>query len=577
MQRIKQIAIAIAIATLTSFVVVTAINTNPFLNQLEQGTINYFQSIIPPLEKQSDIILVNLDKESATALGASNPAQDSINRKFHGELIDRLAKAKASVVLVDIIFEERVPEQEAEFFSNLKSAAETSSTAIIMTKEGYEVTSDDKEDDWIGHVFDCDPGLKQFEQKFDFGMALAFHPDALVIGCLASKTDVETDKTIYHTALLTAWRHMRLNPNEAKLHDGRLHLPGWDAQVGFNNEFALQWTNGKNAFKTIPFLTALESLRKGDSAIFKDKIIIIGDTRGSDVVEVPIHGSVPGSLVIANLVNSALAPGSQRLKWFNSDSHHIPVILFSTFMFLAVLSQKRVLQIISLLSPLIIGLLIPISFALIFHVVMPATWPFISTLTTVVIALITLAVQAPQKDTRIAGELSEATVLFSDLTASTEWVQKIGAVEYQHRFGEWLDECEKSIRKFGGHVERTTGDGFIAVFPNPPVVSCPNALKTCQEILANMTQNEFDVSFGFESGPVSGGYLIEAGRKVWSSSGTTVNLAKRLQSEAGKLNELIVFGPIAARFLKETTTVKSLGHHTLKGIEGEIEIFTSTP
>ena len=88
-----------------------------------------------------------------------------------------------------------------------------------------------------------------------------------------------------------------------------------------------------------------------------------------------------------------------------------------------------------------------------------------------------------------------------------------------------------------------------------------------------MKHGELRASFGFESGPVSGGFLIESGRRVWSSSGTTVNMAKRLQSLADSVGSQIVFGPIAARVLAESHSIRSLGHHPLKGIEGDVECF----
>ncbi|MFM9874356.1 MAG: CHASE2 domain-containing protein [Fimbriimonadaceae bacterium] len=565
--------IALATAIVCGQVAETVINQNDFFNSVEGSTINELQASVKPLDNSKEIVLINIDQNSAKTVFPGKSV-NAVDRKVLGELIHLLAKSRASVILSDIILAEPMPTEDPTLAQEISEAIKLNNSRIIFTAHAENgVENLDEPDNW-SYDFKVAPTIKSLGKKIDIGFANPFTHDQNVLGCLIFKSDKSTGQEYIHSALLAAWRHRRIDPSEAELTDTQLLTPNWEADLGFNQELPLQWTKSQVGFKTISIENASAELRKSNFQPFTNQIVIIADIRGDDdEAFVPQHGIVKGSLILANLINTALATPSQRIHWPTDDMPKFISIIIAFLGALLLQVRKPVFIALAVLIPSASVILVPILLAKTQRLVVPMLSPFLTVAGTLLISLIFLAIQAPKKDPRVAGELTEATVLFSDLTASTEWVQKIGAVEYQKRFAAWLDMCEKSIRKHGGEVERTTGDGFIAVFPKNPIDSSPAALVTCQEILNGMIENEFEVSFGFESGPVSGGYINEAGRKVWSSSGTTVNMAKRLQSEAGKLDQMIVFGPIAARILKETSSVKSLGRHSLKGLEDEVEIF----
>lgn len=530
------------------------------------------QFSVKPLPPNPDIVLITVDGDSAQTLQKESPI-GPLDRRIYGRLISKLAHAKVSVFLSDIIFLADVPEQDEEFFNAIKQTGQMGSMAMIFTVADIDAQPNPESMDGYDYEFAFNPRFADLQ--VDLGMALAFAPDEQVIGCLPFKRDMYSNERYPHTALLATWRHLRLDPADASLTNRRLTLPSWEADLGFNKELPLVWTSEARAFPELSLTEALAKLEK-EPTVFKDKIVLLGDIRSdTDQVQVPRQGTVRGVYVLANLINSALSPPSQRVHWFDSKSHHVWITIVAWICGVAVFMRKTWLVLIAIAAPLLIGLLVPWVMATNFRIILPVIWPILSLGLTIGTGLLILVIQSPELDTRAAGNLSEATILFADLTQSTEHVQAVGALEYQEQFSHWCKMCEEVIRRKGGSIERTTGDGFIAVFPHQLIQSSHECLAACESIL-DKTAPGLTPTFGFESGPVSGGYVTEAGRNVWSSTGITVNMAKRIQSLSSQLGHAIVFGPIAARSISERQKVTSLGNRKLKGIQGKTECFILT-
>lgn len=571
------VLICFALAVVSTLLIETLTARSQFFNEMEGKTLTELQFVPKPIPPSPAITRIVITEADGKALSPNN-SSGALPRPVIAKLILSLAKSNASVVLSDILFVDEKPGEDPEFLSQIQSALDLKNTALIFPADTVESWENPKEWDDFTDVFHVMPGLRELDGNITISMTLGLAPVQNLIGCLPFKDDGYTGVRHYHSAILAAWKHQRLDPKNTQLANRTLNLDSWEAKLGYNHELPLIWTPKREDFPSISFSEAITELNQGNDKPFQDKIIIISDGRNrDDIAIIPKHGEVPGSLAVANLINVALSPPSQRVSWFDYTIQFNAIVVGAFMTGLLFLSRNKLLFLFGICAPFVFGLLIPYLLATTQRIIFPTIWPLMACLIPATIGA-AYSLLRPKDQIYSPGQLTEATILFSDLTSSTEWVQKIGAVEYQSRFTKWLDICEAILIIHEGHIERTTGDGFIAVFPNPPVKSSPSALKSCQEILKQMEDNhsEFDVSFGFESGPVSGGFLTESGRKVWSSSGTTVNMAKRLQSEAGKLDSQIIFGPIAARILAETTTIQSLGRHKLKGIEGEIECFTSS-
>ncbi|MBS1712204.1 MAG: adenylate/guanylate cyclase domain-containing protein [Armatimonadetes bacterium] len=564
---------SLAVALAGSFFAKWLVEQNPFFNRIEGETLTNLQFSAKPLPVNPDIFLIQITDDDGAFFSPSRP-NESLDRRIIGQLFESLAKAKASVIVSDLFFVSENPESDPEFLASLRRGVAAKDSSFVFLAQDGDAFEDPSEPDQYGYTFLCLPAILELDGQADIGMALPFEPDGEVIGLVAKKVDIESGRTYFHTALLAALRHLRQNPADLKVEQDRLSVGSWDAQLGPNGELPLLWTPRGQNLASMPLRQAIKALDRGDAGQFRDKIVIVCDVRkGKDDRYVHSVGPVKGSTVVGQMVNTLLVPSSQRIRWMDFDLFQVFVVGASWLAAWLVGARNRWLIGVALALPFAFGAGVPWVAATQFRLILATVWPFLGVALSVAGALGLRALRAPRHDPRLAGELTEATVLFSDFTDSTGWVQKIGAVEYQRRYIAWLDLCEKHIRRKGGEIERTTGDGFIAVFPAGAVTSAPGCLEACQRILVEMEPGGFEVTFGFESGPVSGGYLSEAGRRVWSSSGTTVNMAKRLQTLAGDVGRAIVIGPISARVLKESEPIESLGRFQLKGIDGEVEAF----
>ena len=565
---VLQATIAAFIGCVATLIVDYLVGNTQLFNDLETDASNRLARLVKPLTPSDNIILVLLDEKSGKTL-AEKRSDELLNRKHFGDFFLKMAENKAAVVHSDIYFEVDVPSEDPEFISLVNKAADLSTTEFVFTYASKDAGYSSETIDGFAYHFKIASEFEKVKDKVWIGHSLPFSPDEIAIGCNPARHDLERDVEHWHTSLLTSWLFLRLDPKNAALEPGYLSLPPWEAQLGPNEDFTLQWIDKKRSFRTISFVDAL----KADPDIFRNKIVLLGDVRTSEDIHHTNYGTVQGVYIVANLINTALANNKERVKVSDYQFEYIAIIILSITTALLVLSRQKWLISTAIILPFLVSIGLPIFAASQFITAYSVAWPLMSMLLALMASLAVLAVQIAPRDTRTPGQISEATILFSDIASSTEWVQKLGAAEYQRRYGVWLDHCEKAIRKCGGQIERTTGDGFIAVFPQQSTVATPACLNATLDISEGMKHGELRASFGFESGPVSGGFLIESGRRVWSSSGTTVNMAKRLQSLADSVGSQIVFGPIAARVLAESHSIRSLGHHPLKGIEGDVECF----
>lgn len=178
----------------------------------------------------------------------------------------------------------------------------------------------------------------------------------------------------------------------------------------------------------------------------------------------------------------------------------------------------------------------------------------------------------------------QATVLFVDLKSSTPLVVKVGAEQAPKILGTFLRLCTDAIASNQGRVERTLGDGVLAVFFGPPVGGANHAeraLTAMQQIAASTAplfaevvsrySAETGFTAGIESGPLTMEYSREPGGWAWQSFGPTVHLAKRLQESSSSVGHAVVVGPGAQRLTSERGfNLILVGPIRAKGFEEDI-------
>ena len=65
------------------------------------------------------------------------------------------------------------------------------------------------------------------------------------------------------------------------------------------------------------------------------------------------------------------------------------------------------------------------------------------------------------------GELKQITLLFADVSGSTELIESLDPEEAAKRLAPAIDAMQEAVRRFDGSVVRVQGDGIMALFGTP--------------------------------------------------------------------------------------------------------------
>jgi adenylate cyclase len=81
------------------------------------------------------------------------------------------------------------------------------------------------------------------------------------------------------------------------------------------------------------------------------------------------------------------------------------------------------------------------------------------------------------------AEYKQVTVLFADVVRSMEIASAVGAERLREIMTEVLQCCTTVVLRYGGKVDKFTGDGVMAVFGAPAALE-DHALRACLAALA---------------------------------------------------------------------------------------------
>jgi pimeloyl-ACP methyl ester carboxylesterase len=154
-----------------------------------------------------------------------------------------------------------------------------------------------------------------------------------------------------------------------------------------------------------------------------------------------------------------------------------------------------------------------------------------------------------------------ATVMFTDLVASTERAAKLG----DHRWRELLESLQTTIRaelaRFRGNEVKTTGDGFLATFDGPVrAVRCGRAIVDAVKSLG------MDVKVGLHTGEIE-----VMGEDV---GGIAVHIASRVGALAAP-GEVLVSETVKGIVAGSGLTFTDQGERELKGVPERWRLFAA--
>ncbi len=150
---------------------------------------------------------------------------------------------------------------------------------------------------------------------------------------------------------------------------------------------------------------------------------------------------------------------------------------------------------------------------------------------------------SPVQDGDIRAEYKQVTVLFADVVHSMDIASAVGAERLREIMTELVNRAAAVVQRYGGTVDKFTGDGIMAVFGAPvafedhAVRACLAALGIQQEatrLAAEVKDRDgidLQLRVGLNSGQVIAGE-IGSGALGYTAIGEQVGMAQRMESVA---------------------------------------------
>ena len=175
-------------------------------------------------------------------------------------------------------------------------------------------------------------------------------------------------------------------------------------------------------------------------------------------------------------------------------------------------------------------------------------------------------------------ERKVVSMLFADLTASTELSARLDPEDLRAVLRPFFDAMAEEVRRFGGTVEKFIGDAVVAAFGAPIVheddpqraIRCALAMhRRLAELNAELSERagaDLAMRIGINTGEVMA-HSIEEG----IVTGEAVNVAARFQAlaEPGR----VVVGERTYRDAREAFSFVDLGEVSVKGIDRPLRVF----
>src|SRR5271165_1107458 len=182
---------------------------------------------------------------------------------------------------------------------------------------------------------------------------------------------------------------------------------------------------------------------------------------------------------------------------------------------------------------------------------------------------------APVQEADARAEYKQVTVLFADVVHSMDLASAVGAERLREIMTGLLDRATAVVTRYGGTVDKFTGDGIMAVF-GAPVALEDHAVRAClaalgvQEETKRLTVDvrerdgvDLQLRVGLNSGQVIAGE-IGSGPFGYTAIGEQVGMAQRMESVAPPGG--VMLSESTAHLVERKGAV--LGEHELVHIKG---------
>jgi adenylate cyclase len=209
--------------------------------------------------------------------------------------------------------------------------------------------------------------------------------------------------------------------------------------------------------------------------------------------------------------------------------------------------------------------------------------------------VIALIEKDPQKYIRPGGEMTELTVLFSDIRGFTTISEGLSPDELVRLLNEYLGAMTDILFSTNGTLDKYIGDAIMAFWGSPYPME-DHAFRACScavrmvRGLANLNakwesegRKPIAIGIGVNTGPVNVGNMGSDRRLAWTVMGDNVNLASRLEGITKEYQTQIVvsentYRQVASQFVfRELDKIKVKGKHQPVTIYELLDVIAETP
>ncbi len=182
------------------------------------------------------------------------------------------------------------------------------------------------------------------------------------------------------------------------------------------------------------------------------------------------------------------------------------------------------------------------------------------------------------------GEELPISVFFLDIRNFTARSEDRAPIEIVSLLNEYYEQCANAVIEENGHINKYTGDGFLAVFgaPEPIKNHIESAFNAACRIL-NITNhftigsNPMEIGVGLSTGRAILGNIGSKSKIEYTPIGDTINMAARLQEMTKSFLDYHIImcknswkGLCGHPFHKE---IRCLGIHEIRGKREPVEIY----
>jgi adenylate cyclase len=186
---------------------------------------------------------------------------------------------------------------------------------------------------------------------------------------------------------------------------------------------------------------------------------------------------------------------------------------------------------------------------------------------------------APLKHAVPAAEYKQVTVLFADVVRSMDLASAVGAERLREILAELVGRAKAVVQRYGGTLDKFTGDGIMAVFGAPVAMedhafrACMAALEiqdACRDLAADVVRRdgvELRLRIGLNSGQVIAGEIGSAS-VGYTAIGEQVGMAQRMESVAPPGG--VMLSESTARLVGHTCVLGGAEMVTIKGVDAPV-------